>query len=215
MSKTMLKYCRILIPGILIFISCYLLILEDISNMKDLFDSWQDFLNLAIILFSGGIYYTLNIRKPFIKRTLLEINNNIKNRLLEPFGNEPEISSKETSLRADRKLVDIFYHFIDNDESLKSRQKDVYMNGLIWSSIADIMAICIISAVVNIIAFLILHREHYLIVSLVCICIYILAKFLFMPLAVRKHIAYSNEQLDFILQHYSNDLRKKIKEVLQ
>ena len=36
----------------------------------------------------------------------------------------------------------IFYHFVDNDESLKDKAGDVRFNGLIWSSCFDF---CILS----------------------------------------------------------------------
>jgi hypothetical protein len=142
MSKETLKTLRILVPGVILllfFLPLYTGSLDPLKIVSSL-GELKDLLYLVVILPLGALYYVLDLRGPFLRPSLEKIHQNLHEKLLSPFADDLGISTSAAHLRTDRRLLDIFYFFIDNDESLKERSKNIYLNGLVWSSIADLMA---------------------------------------------------------------------------
>ena len=113
----------------------------------------------------------------------------------------------------DHRLLKVFYYFVDNKESLKERAKGVYLNGLLWSSVADAMVMTLLLAGVSIIFYLALWRFYHLIVAVVAIAVCALLSRFLMPRVVAKHIDLGDEQVGFILDLHEPELRGKLEEL--
>jgi hypothetical protein len=124
--------------------------------------------------------------------------------------NQEPIAGAADYLREDRRLLDVFYHFTDNKESLKERAKGVYLNGLLWSTMADAMAAALFLAFTSIVVYLLFWRDYYLVAAIVALALYALAAWALMPLVVRRHIELGNEQINFMRTLYESELRSQL-----
>jgi len=145
-----------------------------------------------------------------MKNSLIKIDENIKDKLLSPFSEDSEIKNSISKLREGDKLTNVFYYFIDNDKSLGERAKEVYFNGLIWSSLADFIVISPLAIIVYLIAFFITNNMQYMIFIAVCVGMCLLSIFLLMPLLVKKHINLSNYQLTYIIEKSKKELHDQL-----
>ncbi len=161
----------------------------------------------------GGVYRILGVRQLLLRSSRREIDSNIKKRLLAPYLQQELISGAADNLCKDRRLLNTFYYFVDNKESLKERAKSVYLNGLLWSSVADAMAMAIFLAGASIIFGLAFWRAYYLIVAVAALAVYALVSRFLMPRVVAKHIALGDEQIGFILDLHEPELREKLEEL--
>lgn len=218
MSMTTLKFFRLLVPGILIVI-LLLIVIQD--NLHELIEFTKAFSNLqlkdtifvAVFIGIGAIYYIINIRdllwNPYHKR----VQNNIKNTLISPFMqqfNKQQIDY----LKDGRKLMNVFYHFIDTDNSLTQKANRVRFNGLIWTSTIDLTIIATIGSL----AFwskLIFEISSYNLWMAIILLIIALISFGLIQLTTKRHISLSNEQLEIICQLHKEKLQEKINELLQ
>jgi ABC-type multidrug transport system fused ATPase/permease subunit len=212
MNKETLKTLRIIIPGVIIYLFFLPLFKGtiDIGEIVSSINSIKDLLYFIIILPLGALYYVFQIRGYFISQSLRKIHENIYNQLLSPFQNEPLIVKASSKLRQGRILLDIFYNFVDNDESLKERAKNVYLNGLIWSSVADVASVGSIAASIYLIAFIISGNWDYSIAFLVLLLVSAFSFFVLLPRVTKAHIQLSNEQLGYISLYKKEDLQKKL-----
>jgi hypothetical protein len=220
MSKDTLKKFRLIVPGVMIvfaFLPLFnLKVIPQVgAPVYPLFQSLSSLLpdyvisSLALII-CGVLYYTLNIRYYFIRESHKNIQLNIKSTLLSPFGSDPLLAPKFASLRQGRTLMNIFYDFVDNDESLKVKAGSVYFNGLLWSSFADLQAVSLIATVVYLACFLLFRDNQFTYLAIICLALSLIARFILLPRVTAQHIELSNEQLEFILQKYPKELREKL-----
>jgi hypothetical protein len=86
-----------------------------------------------------------------------------------------------------------------------------YWNGLAWTSFADLRAITFI--------FSFLYMTSYLMIGSRIFLLYMIAisffgvSFVFSIISTRRHMEIGNEQIDYILVHYRQDLAEKLKQV--
>jgi len=213
MSKETLKTLRILVPGVILllfFLPLYKGSLDP-SKIVSSLGEIKDLLYLVVIVPLGALYYILDLRGPFLRPSLQKIHQNLHHKLLSPFADDPAISVSEAHLRTDRRLLDIFYFFIDNDESLKERSKNIYLNGLVWSSVADLMATTSLAMTVYAISFIATSNPHYLKSVGLSGFLFVASTFILQPLVTKKHIRLQNEQLGYILLHKKEELRQKLR----
>lgn len=216
MSMNTLKYFRLLVPGILIVIFFILVIQESFGELVQFAKAFSNLqlrgtLFIAVFIIIGAIYYIFNIRdllwNPYHKR----VQNNIKDTLIYPFRQELNEQQKD-DLKEGRKLMNVFYYFIDNDNSLAQKANRVRFNGLIWTSTIDLTIIAVIGSLIFWFK-LIFERNSYnlwmavilLIVALICVGL--------TQLTTRRHISLSNEQLEIICQLHKEKLHEKINEL--
>lgn len=144
MDKKLLKQLRFLVPGAL-FYGFYLL-LGYITGLWDVTmpANWQEASFSAVPLILAFLYYSLPIRN-FSNKTF---HDDVKNRLVRGMLDRagPPYSHKNWQWK---ELNSVFYHFVDTDESLKSKSLDAYFNGLIWTTWADIRAISFIYIILS------------------------------------------------------------------
>ena len=218
MSMETLQHWRVIIPGIFLGGLVIVVIQE---NVSELFGSIRAFPNfqlydlpiIAVVVIFGALYYILHIRNllwnPYHKR----IQNNIKNTLIKPFVQQLD-SQQENYLKEGRRLMHIFYQFIDNDKSLSEKAKRVRFNGLIWTSTIDLT---IIAAFGSLIFWgkLVFDNTSYNIWGGIILFIIALISFGLIQLTTKHHISLSTEQLEFICQAYKPELKGKIYGLLQ
>lgn len=218
MSMTTLKFFRLLVPGVLIFCLLVIAIQGDFHELIKLTTDFSNFQSkdtiwMLIFIVIGVIYYILNIRdllwNPYHKR----VQNNIKDTLISPF--KQQLSKQQIDyLKDGRKLMNVFYHFIDNDKSLAQKANRVRFNGLIWTSTIDLTIIATIGSL----AFwfkLIFETSSYNLWMAIILLIIALISFGLIQLTTKRHILLSNEQLEIICQLHKENLQGKINELLQ
>jgi hypothetical protein len=202
MNKEKLHTLRLIIPGLL-FLIILLLLIKGNQGIMGIKISSEDLIYLLFVFGIGSIYYVINPRMLLMKEPLQKINGNIRDKLLAPFSEDPQIKNSTEDLRKGDKLMNVYYHFIDNDESLKERAKEVFLNGLIWSSMVDLTFISLLGAIIFLVTFMFTKNSYFVLLTVifVVVCIMML---LLTPNVVKKHIGFSNYQLGYI-----TDIKKK------
>lgn len=216
MKQETLKVLRITVSGVIIFLF-FLPLLQNYFNLEALVGSFnylKGHLYLIVIFSLGGLYYIINLRKFFIKDSLSKFHNNIKTKLLSPFSDDDRIASATNKLMKGRKLIIIFYKLIDNDESLKKKARNIYFNGLIWTTVADIMAVSFVAIGFYIIRFFFLQRDHFLFFALGLGFLHLFASRILMPIVTKMHIELIDKQLDHIEVNSKEYLHKELKKLL-
>lgn len=217
MNKETLKLWRIIIPGIII----YFLILLGLTNSKEelfafhkIFTTleWNDAIYLVPVFIFGTMYYLLGVRWYVWKLFNTQIQENIKDKILN-ISKSTLLSSQWFNLKKDRILMNIFYSFVDNDESLKQKSKVVMFNGLIWSSFIDLSILSCLAALLYSILSIFTSKSHYIILADLLFCLSFLS-LICTSLLTRKHKTLSDEQLDIIAQTKKNEVEQKIKEAI-
>lgn len=217
MDKETLKKWRLLIPGIIII----LFVLPGLTNSKEeLFEidkifqtlKWTDAFYLALVVILGVIYYSLNMRWIVWKPLNTQVQNNIKDKLLNVCSLKLT-ASQWYEIKNGRALMTIFYHFVDNDESLKEKAKGVRFNGLVWSSFIDLSILSFLGAIAYSILSIFTTKTHFVYISLILffICFISLA---FSWLMTFRHKSMSNEQLEVIIQTQKSQIDTKITKAL-
>lgn len=213
MTKDVLKGLRIFYPGVFIFgLIAPLVIINFDIKISFLANNWGFITALGIPAASvlGGIYYSLNIRKIYHERFLDFIDGNIKNRLLSNFLDDEEISKHALLLLEGDKLMHVFYTLVDNNESLKSKRLDVYLNGFVWSLSVDFAIFGKAGVPLYLISFLFLENPIYVYIALACESIFFVTHFLILSVIQNNHLKRSNNQIDYIHASLSDRLREEI-----
>jgi len=217
MNKETLKKWRIFIPGIITI----LLILFGLANSKDEFFAfytifktleWNDICVIVPVSFFGIIYYALNVRWVVWKPFNFQVQENIKNKILNA-SNLKLTSSNWFKIKKDRALMIIFYSFVDNDESLKEKAKSVRLNGLAWSSFIDLSVLSCLSALLHSGIYIFTSKLHHVYLAWIMFCISFIS-LLFVCLLTYKHINKSNEQLEIIIQRKKDEIDPEIQKVV-
>ena len=217
MNKETLKTWRIFIPGIITI----LLIIFGLTNSKEeiltfykIFKplEWNDIFVIAPVLFFGVIYYALGVRWFVWKPFNFQVQENIKNKILND-SNLTLTSSQWFKIKKDRALMNIFYSFVDNDESLKEKAKSVRMNGLVWSSFIDLSVLSCLSALVHSGIYIYTSKLHHVYLAWIMFCISFIS-LLFVCLLTYRHINKSNEQLEIITQRKKDEIDPEIQKVV-
>lgn len=214
-----LNFFRLIIPGILIFVLIILFLQDDFHELSQLSSSFfsnfrlMDTLYTVIFVLLGVLYYLLNARERLWRPYLERVRNNIKDKLISPFLGQ--LNKEQIAyLKQDRRLINIFYHFIDSDSSLTEKAKSVRFNGLIWTSTIDLTIISVLGALGFLIKF-ILEITQYNLVMAESLAALALISFVLIQLSTKRHLTLSNDQLEMICQNHRVELDRMINEKLQ
>ncbi|MDR3625231.1 MAG: hypothetical protein P4L45_00275 [Ignavibacteriaceae bacterium] len=216
MNLTSLKRYRLIIPGIFIFVVIFFIFP---NSCKELINNYNELLKLNLFnivylfltLLFGAIYYITKIRMWFWEPFLKPVQDNIQDSLLNPFNGKFD-ESEINYLKDQRRLLNIFYSFVDNDQSLKEKANSVRMNGLLWTSFIDLTIICSISSIIidiKLFLFFTLYNKALLFTLLITSFI----SFIMTHLLLKRHIALSNEQLQVIVGIHKKELFEKLENV--
>lgn len=214
MEQSTLKFLRLFIPGIIIVLIgyCFIQIITD-KKLGDL-DFSEYSIPLIVALAFGALYQTFNIRYLITNFTHKQIDLNIKRNIMHLYiGN---LSATQTQyLFKKNRLKNVFYKIIDSDPSLSAKGKNMYFNGLLWTSFADTFIISILSSIF-ILIFTLLNSTNsddlysfsflLLLIAIASICCHFIA-FL-------NHVKISNSQIEFIETNHIMDVKNIIDKTL-
>ncbi len=229
MSRETQSRLRIVVPGVMLLVYLILLLLpipltiydygfaEILAFLTSLGPVLPIIVSLvlvgAVVPLLGSIYRIAGFRKRLLKKSQHRINENIKDRLLVSYVSNSTISESTEKVRQKNALLNVFWDFVDNKESLKDKAKGVRLNGLFWSSVADAMAVSILCSCTSIVIYLIVRQAYFLVVVIVALLLYALCRWLLMPLVVGRHIVLGNEQVEFIIDLHESELRSRLEEL--
>jgi hypothetical protein len=213
MSLTTLKNLRLVIPGVFILIAIFLIIPNKIDELKNNFNEFikfdfKDILYTTTFILFGVLYHISKLRLRFWNPFLSTVQNNIKDSLLKPFLNTFD-ENKIASLREGRKLINVFYHFVDNTPSLTEKSNLVRFNGLLWTSFVDLTVISLITTIVIDVK-MFFHYSSYNLYLLFGFIVIALFSFWLVRRLLKTHIKLGNEQLEIITELHLNELRDKL-----
>jgi len=212
----MLKQLRIFIPGLLLVVllmSVVRAVTQANLDIAGLFSSLR--LTDTVVFpvaayFLGGIYYLSDIRMWFLRGSKHRIDSNIRRRLVEFCKSDPRVGGCASRLVDSTQLLGIFFHVVDKDTTLTEKAKNVYLNGLVWSTTADVMAVSLFGGAAHLTIYLIAHKPGCLTFALGMGLLYLLFWRALLPKVTDKHIKLSNEQLDYIGLNFKDELCAKI-----
>ena len=217
MELSNLKKLRKIVPGtVFLFfgIPFYQFLAGELFNLEKSIKFSVEGYGAVLALIVGSFFRSLKVRSLRNSGTHEEIRKNIERRLLEEGLSESKTVEEKKAVS--KKLMHIFYHLIDNDESLKEKSKLVRDNGLIWTSTADVAILGCFYSWVYFVMILIFGADDLLVVAGLMIgTIGLISGVILHPLAVEEHINLGNEQIDFIVTNHKEELQKRIKGLFQ
>lgn len=219
MSIRTLKFLRLIIPGLMILVIIVTIQnsdLEDLSKMLQGIDlSKQNFIFYITPIVLGAIYYALRFRDIFFKKPINIIQKNIRDRLVTEFDNDPDISPYSDRLKENRKIIQVFYKFVDSDPSLTEKSNNVRANGVVLSSFADACVISIFAIMLYVALLIFFFGFYYLFLLILSVIVFTSSYFLLLPSTTKIHLDYSNSQIDFIITNLHNDLRTALEKLIE
>ena len=116
---------------------------------------------------------------------------------------------------AGKTLMECFYGLIDHNETLKEKAKNVHTNGLILSTVSDVITLSVLTGLLHLIIWLISADKIYLVWAFAFGFIYILSSKVVLNKITRMHIEKSDEQLDYINLYLRDELQKKLEQAIK
>ncbi|GAB2687072.1 hypothetical protein GCM10027037_06510 [Mucilaginibacter koreensis] len=218
MDQSTLKNLRLIIPGLIsllaIFYPIKILKIYDLNNFISSIKDWNDLIPLITMpSLIGVLYYVSNIRYVFWKSELHKVQENIKDRLVDTFINDYTLQ-QQASLKSDKsRIMRIFYHFVDSHPSLTTQSQNVKFNGLIWTTFLDTSIITCFFGAASITISIILKIKVLMLYGWILIVVCMVSYAAFRSLT-KRHLMYSNEQIDSIIQLFKAELKNKLNDIL-
>jgi hypothetical protein len=210
MELSNLKLLRKIVPGVYI-IGCSYPFLPNLSNVYS--HDASPFIVICVGAVIGFVYDALGWRRLRNRKSHQRINDNIKDLLIEYGLTRPASAEEVEKLKSSTNLRSVFYQLVDNDPSLIEKSRNVRDNGLFWTSTADVALIsCVYTWIYCFSVWLL--SEHYASVGLIIGAIGLISGCFLHPLAVNKHIALSNEQIQHIVLTKKKELEEKVNGLL-
>lgn len=194
MEQKTLKYLRILIPGLIILLGL-VPYKPEIEKFIGTAIVINDYFIVVFALLFGAIYYQFNIQRIITKTSHNLIVRNIFTRIIKMRSKEDDVEVLWAIKKNRGKIMREFYKIIDNEESLKKKQLNIYFNGIFWSSSADLFLISLVYFALYISKILNVDNIGNLPYVFLILSIFSL---LLHFISIKKHINLSNEQLSHI-----------------
>jgi hypothetical protein len=218
MTLDLQKYLRLMLPGV--FLYGLLVVFCSTTNWCELAipASWEEATKLVTAVVLGALYSFTGLRKLSNGPYHLDVNQNIIDRLTLPFkGDVYGVQDIKWPV-----LKDVFYYFIDRDETLKTRASIIRFNGLLWTSAADLRAAAMLgifllsgsavcskySSILNLAT--LKFEEARIGVPIFLLSILFVATFWASYRLTKKHKDLGADQCSYILLHYRDDLKTKL-----
>lgn len=215
MTRNILKFIRLFVPGLFIIFEFLPLLKFAGSNFK-INEGLLSYSFLTLFAIGiGAIYHISNVRHFITNASHKRIDLNIQDSLLKLYG-KPLSQAQHNFLKEKKRLKNLFYYLIDNDKSLTAKSENVYFNGALWTSTADIFLVSTFSSIVYLLMgkFIFNSNEELMLDGIFLGFIAIIAVLLHI-MTIFKHINIGNDQLEFIETNNLNELETKIDEILQ
>lgn len=216
MELTTLKKIRMLYPGIYVIIQAVFIWLSNSGDTDAVFRLMDFSLDkervvpVLVVLIIGLLYYAFDCRSILWKPIVNKVARNINERLLTI---AKEDTSKTLSGEQKNSIKNLFYHFIGKDETLKTKAQNVMFNGAVLTSVLDTIILSVpilfIEVCIAIVKRSTLTWAFFVTLFLLLICI------ITSPRLIKKHIALSNDQLDYINDNYVKECTDEIKKILK
>jgi len=166
---------------------------------------------MSVVAYALGMLYNVYcVRALFNRKSHKRITENIRQRLLSIGRTAPITGDKRQDLLAGSALMDTFYSLVDSQDSLKEKGKLVRDNGLAWSSIADVVVLGVVFACFYLPLWFVTNYSLFLYWGAISVVLALPSALLFHPRTEQRHIALSNEQLDFIQTQMKEEVEKKV-----
>lgn len=219
MSIRTLKFLRLVIPGFMILVIILTIqnkdLLELSKSLQNIDLSNKNFIFYIIPIVLGTIYYALRLRNLFFKKPIQTIQKNIRDRLVSEFDNDLDISPYSKRLKENRKIIQVFYRFVDSNPSLTEKSNNVRANGVVLSSFADACVISIFAFLLYVALLGYSFSFYYLFLLILSVIVFTSSYFLFLPSTTKIHLDYSNSQIDFIITNLHDELRKALEKLIE
>lgn len=165
---------------------------------------WKAIATPFLIVAVGGLYGAFRIRDRFGPFSWDEpVRENIRIRMLRIINAGRQLQpAEELYLRENRRLMDLFYYFVDRDKTLSEKARRVRHNGILATSFVDAGLIATAGYAAHVILAISLGRFENILWGLLFFLVWILSFAVFLPLAIGRHVELSNEQIDYIETHY-------------
>jgi len=179
-----------------------------------MFSRWEG-LAVVICVLAGYPYRVFDVRRIFLSDFWKSINTNIEDALVDITKSRRALTvDEEAYLRDQRRLMDVFYRIIDNDESLKSKMSGIYFNGYLTTLGVDILTVSGLAAIVHGAVWAMSGTALHLKWVLGCAVIAFLAWVMFRR-SIKRHLALSNEQLRGIRNFYADKVSESVGNILR
>lgn len=212
MELKTLNYLKVLIPGIII-LAGFIPVKNQLVVQNDILITGNNYVIGIIALFLGAIYYQINLRWIILFYSLNHINYNIFHKILKICSpiEEKQIKKYWKTKDSRKKILNnIFYQYIDKDETLKQKTLNFYFNEIFWTSSADII-------IISLIYFFLYYNNIWIFSNVYGIANYFLVftglAFILHIVSSLIHFSLSNEQLNYICTDYKEEITPKIEDI--
>ena len=208
MEQTTLKLVRLLAPGFLLMLLIEPLIgrLPEALSADNFPIEFVKFPTYVVVFVF--IYAALGLRRVSNRPYAKQIDHNIKERLWEIGRPSVHPPANWTTGKA----MQLFYGFIDSDESLKIKASNIRFNGALWTTAADARAISFILLIVSGIFWMFVGAELDIVAALLINAIVFVASFLVSQHLTNHHKRLGGEQITFIEMNLKKRLSEKLTE---
>lgn len=203
MTKGTLKTLRFIAPPIvffsLLFVVSKMLHFTNVGSPLNAKDAAYNVGYLAL----AGLYYITPLRSWTNGIFHRRVNENLRYRMVVIAGLDDDSSRYPWS-----RVKDVFYRRIDSDQSLKERSGDIMVNGLIWSTLADLTALSLIFFV-GMIGLWIAKFDNAPEAAVVMASIAIASRVM-QDLVTARHIDMGNDQVSYMAQYHRDVISEEM-----
>ena len=210
MTHTVLKRIRGLYPGIfaLIYMGiCGYYKASPVSiKIGDI-----EINQFIIILLFGFVYNAFDCRNIIWNPLMEKVRGNIINRMIKIAKMK---RPKTLTDQQQKSIFNLFYHYVDSDHTLTVKSRNVMFNGAFFSCAVDTIILSVVVIIVEVLSRVFSKTAltggfWRVLIIIIAICA-IACIFLF-----RRHLALSNDQLDYIKDYYSEDCSQHLEKFLK
>ena len=202
MPLSFLKSLRVFIPAALILV--YWSLLGKIVGLWKISipDFSKDYYT-SVMIVPAAIYYITPLRKwinaPYHNRVVSNLRVGLVN--VAGYSDKPNVYTWK-SLRS------LFFSLVDGDDSLKIKASLAYLNGLLWTSFANLTAIS--SAYALVAAILYFLKIEYAAIAFVVFCGIAMVSIVGSIVTTSKQIEIGDEQLEIIQLKYKSEVERRL-----
>jgi hypothetical protein len=206
MSQSTLKWLRFATPGVIILV--FHAILGRLTGLwlVSLPGNLKDALPSATVLIPAGVYYLLPFRTWANRKYFDAVSENLRSKMIRASG-----LSGDPVTYTWKALRGVFYHLVDNDQSLSKKASLAYFNGFLWTTCADIRVVAYTYVVIAAFFSAIGFKGSNL--ALILFAATAVVSYLGSARATRLHKLIGDEQIEIIQNFHRDELRKSLKEI--
>lgn len=214
--KNKLALVRFLVPGCLLYVLLVAVCAATNWCSLALPTNWEELSKLTLAVALAFLYNSVRLRERMNESFFKAVNQNLVDKLTAPFAANPMVPRPLQW----RHVRPVFYSIIDGDPSLTHQASRAYFNGALWTSAADLRVISLIGILVFVGVLFLgnlfpgLTFPYGKVVGAILVCIFLAGiSFPISAAITRRHIEIGNEQVEFILAKYRENLRQQLTQI--